>query len=305
MNSKQLSDLIDTQSPKAVLDEVRIILELVSPDFDHAPVTSAFDIIVSLFEGMQSGFKACNTEYHNLQHTTGTFLAMARLLHGAQLNGETFTERRIILGLIAALFHDVGYIQEVHDREGTGAKYTVNHEERSADLLERFGADCGLIEDEIAAARVMILCADITIDISIINFPSAEIEFLTKMLTASDLVSQMAERSYLEKLLFLYHEFNEANVGDYQSDLDLLKKTVMFYEFVTQRLESIFKRLDKFMSSHFASRWNINTNLYQEAIERQKDYLQQILNGPYSDPRDQLKRAGIVWKVREKYEKDD
>ncbi|UCF57627.1 MAG: HD domain-containing protein [Deltaproteobacteria bacterium] len=305
MNNRQLYDLIDTQSPKAVLDEVRIILDLISPDFDHVPVTSSFNTIVSLFEGRHPGFKACNTEYHNLQHTTDTFLAMARLLHGAQLNGETFTERHITLGLIAALFHDAGFIQEVRDREGTGAKYTINHEERSADLLERFGADYGLSKDEIAASRIMILCTDISIDTSTMTFPSAEMEFLSKILTASDLMAQMADRSYLEKLLFLYHEFKEANVGGYQSDLDLLKKTVTFYEFVTERLESILEKLDKFSTSHFASRWNINANLYQEAIDRQKNYLQQILDSPNSDPRDQLKRAGIVRKFREKYEKAD
>lgn len=304
MNDRQLCDLLDTQSPKAVLDEVRIVLDMASSDFDHRPVTSAFHTTVSLFKGRHPGFKACNTEYHNLEHTTDTFLAMARLFHGAQLNGEAFTERRINLGLITALFHDAGYIQEVRDREGTGAKYTANHEERGADLLERFGPDYGLSEEEIAEGRVMILCTDISTDLAMVTFPSAEMEFLSKMLSASDLMAQMAERAYLERLLFLYYEFKEANVGSYQSDLDLLQKTVRFYEFVAKRLESVLDKLDQFMTSHFASRWNIHTNLYQEAIQRQRDYLQRILNGPYSDPRDQLKRGGIVRGVREKHKKN-
>ncbi len=278
---------------------------MISHDFDHVPVATAFNTIVNIYEGKHPGFKACNTEYHDLQHTTDTFLAMARLLHGAFLNGETFANRHIILGLIAALFHDAGYIQEEHDREGTGAKYTVQHEERSANLLERFGLDFALSEDETAACRVMILCTDISVDPSTMTFPSAQIELLAKMLTASDLMAQMADRSYLEKLLFLYHEFKEANVGGYESELDLLKKTVTFYEFVSRRLETMIDRLDKFMASHFVSRWNIHSNLYQEAMDRQKNYLLQILNMPDLDPRDQLKRAGIVERLREKYEKKD
>ncbi len=303
MNDKQLYELINTDSPKEVLEEVKIILNMISPDFDPDPVTKAFDTIVGLYEGKHPGFKACNTEYHDLRHTIETFLAMARLLHGAQFNGEGFSEPHIALGLITALFHDAGYIQEDHDVQGTGAKYTVHHEQRSAHLLERFGPEFGLSEDDMAAGRIMILGTDISLDHSKLAFPSARVKLLCQMLTASDLMAQMADRTYLEKLLFLYHEFKEADVGGYESELDLLKKTVSFYEFVTERLENIFHRMDRFMTSHFILRWDISSNLYQEAIERQKDYLNQILDTPDLDLRDKLKRAGIVQKVREKYEK--
>ena len=305
MNDKQLYDLINTESPNDVLDEVQIILNMISPDFHLDPVTEAFSTIVGLYEGEHQGFKACNTEYHDLRHTIETFLAMARLLHGAQLNEEGFTEPHVVLGLIAALFHDAGYIQEDHDGEGTGAKYTVHHEARSAHLLERFGPEFGLSEEEIVAGRIMILGTDISMDHSELTFPSAQIQLLCQMLMASDLMAQMADRSYLEKLLFLYHEFKEADVGGYESELDLLKKTVAFYEFVAERLGTILVKVDKFMTSHFVVRWDISSNLYQEAIERQQKYLHQILDTPDLDPRDQLKRAGIVQKVREKYKKSD
>ena len=303
MNDKQLYDLINTVSAKEVLEEVRIILNMISPDFQQESVEEAFRTIVGLYEGKHQGFKACNTEYHDLRHTIETFLAMARLLHGAQLNREGFTQPQIALGLIAALFHDAGYIQEDYDAEGTGAKYTVHHEQRSAHLLERFGPEFGLSAEEIAAGRIMILGTDISMDHSRLTFPSTQIQLLCQMLMASDLMAQMADRSYLEKLLFLYHEFKEADVGGYDSELDLLKKTLNFYEFVAERLGTILDKVDKFMTSHFLVRWDISSNLYQEAIERQKKYLHQILDRPDSDPRDQLKRAGIVQKVREKYEK--
>ena len=305
MTDKQLCDLINTESAKEVLEEVQIILNMISPDFQQDSVTKAFSTIVGLYEGKHRGFKACNTEYHDLRHTIEPFLAIARLLHGAQLNGEGFTEPHVVLGLIAALFHDAGYIQEDHDGEGTGAKYTVHHEARSAHLLERFGPEFGLSEEEIAAGRIMILGTDISMDHSKLTFPSAQVELLSQLLNASDLMAQMADRSYLEKLLFLYHEFEEADVGGYESELDLLKKTVAFYEFVAERLGTILVKVDKFMASHFVVRWDISSNLYQEAIERQKKYLHQILDTPDLDPRDQLKRAGIVKKDREKYKKSD
>jgi len=126
-------------------------------------------------------------------------------------------------------------------------------------------------------------------------------EIIGKILSAADLLSQMSDRAYLEKLLFLYYEFKEAKVGDYESEVDLLRKTVGFYDIISQRFETTLNSTDRFMRLHFASRWNIHVNLYHEAIENQKKYLKQILEMPDSDARDHLKRDGIVDRIREKY----
>jgi hypothetical protein len=302
-DARQLSSLVQMDSPQAVLDEVQIILELISPGYNVALVTSTFISTVRLYEGSYPGYRACNTEYHDLHHITDTFLAMARLIHGVVIDGGAFTDRQIDLGLIAALLHDAGYIQEEHDREGTGSKYTTSHVQRSMGFLKRYGAEHGLSNEEIAAGRTMILCTDLAVDISTIVFPSTKVELLGKMLGAADLMAQMADRTYLEKLLFLYYEFREAEVGDYESEVDFLRKTIGFYDFIAQRLETTLDASDRFIVSHLASRWDIRANLYQEAIERQKNYLQQILNMPDSDPRDNLKRGQIVDKVRRKYGK--
>jgi hypothetical protein len=288
-------------SLEAVLNEVQIILRLISPQFNVASITFAFSLTVNLFNGDYPGYRACNTEYHDLEHTTNAFLSMARLIHGAALEGETFTERHIILGLIAALLHDAGYIQEKDDTDGTGAKYTAIHVQRSMDFIERHGGELGLSDEEIVESRHMILCTDLAVDISAIPFPSTKVELLGKMLGAADLLAQMADRTYLEKLPFLYHEFREAKTGDYESEVDLLRKTVAFYDFMAQRLATMLDATDRFMNTHIASRWGIHVNLYHEAIENQKNYLRQILEMQDSDPRDHLRRGGVVDKVRRKY----
>jgi hypothetical protein len=204
------------------------------------------------------------------------------------------------LGLISAILHDAGYIQEDSDRDGTGAKHTVSHVQRSMDFLERYGKEQGLSDEAIENGRTIIHCTELSVDIKAIAFPSTEIELLSKMLGASDLLAQMADRTYLEKLLFLYHEFSEAKLGDYKSELDLLEKTVGFYDFIAHRLEATLDSTDRFMKSHFAARWKINRNLYQEAIEKQKNYLLHILQES-TDPRTHLRRNEIVFKVKEKY----
>ena len=55
------------------------------------------------------------------------------------------------------------------------------------------------------------------------------------------------------------------------------------------------------MKAHFESRWGIASNLYQEAIQRHKDYLEKILSLSDADPRDHLNRYGLVRKVRALY----
>jgi hypothetical protein len=286
------------ESPEAVLQEAIVILDLISPDFDAVPVDSAFKATVNLFNGKYPGYRACNTEYHDLHHTIDTFLAMVRLIHGAVLDGETFTARQILLGLVATLLHDAGYIQEEHDTEGTGSKYTTSHVQRSMDFLERHGSEFGLSYEEIVEGRAIILCTDLAVDISTIEFTSAKGELLGKMLGSADILAQMADRTYLEKLMFLYHEFKEAGIGDYESEVDLLRKTLAFYDFIAWRLKTTLDAIDRFMSLHFTLRWGIKENLYHVAIEKQKKHLRKIMEIPNSDPRNHLKRDGIVDKIR-------
>ena len=226
---------------------------------------------------------------------------MVRLMHGAVLDGFVFSERDLSLGVVCAMFHDAGFIQEEGDTEGTGAKYTVNHVPRSMDFLSRYGAKQGLTSREIADGRTIILCTDLAVAIPAIDFPSAKVELMGKLLNAADLMAQMAESIYLEKLLFLYHEFVEGKVNGYEGEVDLLRKTVGFYDIVVQRFEPLVNDFDRFLRRHFEARWGMNTNPYQQSITLQKNYLVKILNIPNADPRDHLRQHAIVDKVRQKY----
>ena len=300
-----LHDLVQMDSPEAVLDEVRIVLRLISPDYDVAPVTDAFMTTVDLYEGRYPGYQACNVEYHDLNHITDTFLVMVRLIHGAVVDGESFSDREIAIGLIAALLHDAGYIQEEHDNVGTGAKYTTIHVQRSMAFFGAYGKKYGLSNEEITAGQSMIYCTDLSVDISTISFQSAEVEVLGKMLGTADLLGQMSDRKYLEKVLFLYYEFKEGMVDGYEGEVDILRKTVRFYDFISQRLETALDGVDRFILPHLVDRWDIHVDLYHEAIQKQKNYLYQILAIPNSDLRDYLRRDKIVDTVRKKYGKAD
>jgi hypothetical protein len=288
--ARQIAKLFPVDSPPAVLNEVKEILRRISPGFDTVVMDHVFKDADRLYNGIYPGYRACNTGYHDLRHANDTFLAMARLIHGAVRDGELLTERQITLGLIAAIFHDSGYIQEKSDRQGTGAKYTAIHEQRSMDFLSRHGAKYGLSPEEIAAGRTIILCTDLDVDIADLSFASYQIELLGKMLGAADLMAQLADPMYLEKLQFLYREFRESGMGNYESELDILQKAVVFYDIFDHRIQTKLGAVDRFMGLHFHSRWGMRGNLYQEMIIRQKNYLLKTLKIPGFDPRKFFRR---------------
>ena len=304
MAEQQLSQLVNEKIPNAVWDEVYQFLVPHLTETDWKPLIAAFSTVIDLYEGRYPGYQACNTPYHDLRHVTDVFLALARLIHGSLLDGFVLDGRTIALALSASLFHDAGLIQASDDTEGTGAKYLANHDQRSLRLMRVYGRKSGWSEAEIEAGCFLISCTDLEHDVAIIAYPEATVEHLGKLLAAADLIAQMADRVYLEKLLYLYHEFQEGGIGDYAGEVDMLHNTIGFYESVDQRLFSIAEMIDRLARRHFAARWEINVNLYQTAIDSQKEYLQFILGQP-GDPRRHLRRQDIVQKVHQIYGNSD
>ncbi len=196
MDGKELFVILERESPEELLEEVQIILKMISPEFDMLPIISAFNTTISLFRGKYPGYRECNTKYHDLNHTLTTFIAMARLIHGAILDGKKLSRHNITVGLISALFHDAGYIQKEHDTEGTGAKYTISHVQLSMDFLKLHGDEHNLSKDDIEAGRNIIHCTDTYEELCNIKIPSDEIKLLGNMLAVADINAQN-RRAYL------------------------------------------------------------------------------------------------------------
>jgi hypothetical protein len=305
MHRRAIDNLFQPEAPATIKQEVLNILRSISARMDTSPVEQAFDDVEKLFQGKFPGFRACNTTYHDLQHTLSVFLAMARLIHGALIDGQHLTDKDIILGLIAALMHDVGYIQETQDTEGTGAKYAVSHIERSIEFLRQHGALYGLSAKDIAAAQAVIECTDIGIDVSAVRFPTDRIRLMGNLMGTADLLAQLADRTYLEKLLHLYDESREAGVGNFEDEMDIYRKAIPFYDFVEERLQKTLGGVDRFMGLHFAARFNVEENLYRKSIENQKHYLSKLLRFQDKSPRIHLKRRHILARIREAYKTPD
>ncbi len=299
MDPDREQNLIFIREPQDIADEVKYILTLINPEFDFSAVMRALDDTRELFTGGYSGFKACNTRYHDLDHTAMVFLASIRLVHAVSLTGREFKEGDITLCLIASLFHDAGFIQSILDKKGTGAKYSIGHEVRSIEFMKENLKRKGYCDDLISDCANMISCTALSVSPKEIEFRNGDIKTLGEIVGTADLVAQIADRLYLEKLLYLYEEFEEAHVPGFDSELDLLRKTEVFYRDISRRrINEDLGGLAGFMHLHFERRWGIDRDLYEEYIKKNIDYLKIVLKRREHDYRAMLKRGGIVQSLK-------
>lgn len=273
----KLYDLTNIKSPSGTFSEIVKILSLIDPDYDTSQFEMAYNDIICLFNGEYPGYRASNTKYHNLEHTCAVTLAVTRLIHGLHVQGNNFSSRVIELGLISSLFHDTGLIQKTEEDEGTGAKYTIGHEERSIELMGNYLASNDFSTEDITDCRHIIMCTILTLPFEEIPFKSDEIGTIGRILGSADLIAQMADRNYLEKLPLLFLEFEEAKMPGFETPLELFKYTEEFYHSVVRtRLREELGNVSSAALFHFKKCWNIDQDLYAEAMTNNIKYMKKI-----------------------------
>jgi len=256
---------IDTKDPKATNKEVRRIYENMfgSNSFDKVEYT--LEVVVKLFEGNYPGYEKCDTVYHDLEHTLQAYLAMARIIDGfIQEKREAISEEFVVIGLISAMGHDTGYVKETGEVEGSGAKYTLVHVNRSKEFMGKYLPELKFDPSQIQYVKNIISCTGVRVDISKICFTSEQERETGYILGTADYLGQMSDPDYPEKLPNLYQELKEGGVQGYPSAQYLIKATPTFFEdFVMKRLTSDFHSVYRFAANHFGGK-----NLYIDGIHR-------------------------------------
>ncbi|MFW5837346.1 MAG: HD domain-containing protein [Desulfovibrionaceae bacterium] len=262
----------------------------------------AFHDVERLFHGRYPGYRASNTKYHNFEHTLAVVLAAARLLSGCRELEEPFSPRDVELCLLASLMHDVGLIQKEEDTSGTGAKYTVGHEERSIEFMQEYFARHGFSATESRECAQAIRSTILAVSPQDVECDREELRRLGHVVGSADLLAQLADRVYLEKLLLLYQEFEEARLPGFDSELDLITKSLDFYTRVAKvRLKDQLGDLGRCMRAHCRAKLGEDRDLYAEAVTKNIGYLEQLIGacgGDYGCYLDNLRRAGIADEVR-------
>ena len=274
-NKHQLSNILNHNDPNEVFKETKKIFTYHYSDKVFLRIEHMYKMINSLYNGTFTGYRYCNTVYHDFNHINHVLLATARIIDGLNVYEGSFSETKAVNLLLAALLHDTGYIQKSDDLEGTGAKYTAVHVERSIEFIRNNYKMLKLSPEDIPAISAMIECTSMTAD-PIDKFSGDELLCGAIMATA-DIIGQMSDRLYLEKLLFLYYEFLEAGIGGYKTAFNILERTYELYQSTKDRLDGKLCAFYELTKYHFQIRYNIDENLYIIAIENQINYLQNII----------------------------
>ena len=223
----------------------------------------AFGWIRDCFEGRHPGYLPIDARYHDLEHTMQGTIGLAQLLQGRHAAGvePVLTAREFELGLLAILFHDTGYLKRSDDPEGTGAKYTAIHVERSAAFASEFLAAKGYSDGDVFAIQNMICCTGVQVDLPALRFRNEIERTIGYALGTADLLGQMAADDYLEKLVVLYDEFAEAEkfpgaplpaAFHFPSADALMRSTQGFWEhFVLPKINDDFRRLYTFLNDPY------------------------------------------------------
>ncbi len=296
--SAEINSLFANSDPCTVWTKAGGILARINPGYDTSLIQTVFNDVMSLFRGDYPGYSAIKTLYHDKPHTLDVFLCAVRLMHGVHLSGNSLNDEEMTLIMIATLMHDIGYSQLDGEEGGTGAQYTQTHVRRGIAFMRHYLAGRNFPSSYEALLEPMMLCTDPALVFYDIDFPDVRSRLLGQIVVTADLVGQMADRTYLEKLLFLYLEFKEAHFGNYQNIHDMLRQTKQFYEITRAKLDGPFGGLYINLGLHFKEVLGVGKNYYLESIEKNIAYLSKVIALNEAEYLSMLKRGGIVEKAQ-------
>lgn len=270
-----MHQVVATKNPSAVEVEVQSGYLSAFPGGDPLFIPQAFGWVVDCFRGHYADYQAIDARYHDLEHTLQGTLCMGRLLKTLSRAGGDIriTQRAFELGILAILLHDTGYLKKRGDNEGTGAKYTATHVDRSIEFAHQLLAEKGFSREEIRSVQNMIHCTGVDADLNSIPFQADAERITGHALGTADLLGQMAADDYVEKLPVLYAEFAEATefthdkkhfIASFTSAEDLMRKTPGFWkDYVRPKLDREFEGVWRYLNDPFPD----GPNAYVQRVE--------------------------------------
>lgn len=245
---------------------IAAISECLAPDYKHIiSQEQLFKEVSDLFAGLWPDYQPCQVGYHTFQHALDVTLAAVRMAAGwNNLNPQSpISPENMEALLYSGLFHDTGYIKAKGDQEGAGGKFTFDHTDRSKDVARRFLERHTKPPQLITLVEQIIEVTDFGSKPNLSVFSSSEQGVVARMVASADLVAQMADIDYINRLHDLHNEFREAyefigrdklknqGVHIYESFDEILSETVSFYEnIILPRLEYL-GRMDQYLIAFF------------------------------------------------------
>jgi len=283
-----ITNSVRVSSPPAVLQAIEQLFAATWPEISTQALRLAFVQFDDMFSGRAPGYAGVDTIYHDRQHTLDVTLTMARLCAGYERQVDALWKlgaQRAIAGVVMALFHDVGYLRRSTDTtQRNGAEFTRTHVSRGIEFLSGYLPQIGLA-DWVEPASQVLHFTGYEVPFSDLVLKDARDVRLGHLLGTADMITQMADRCYLEKCRDrLYPEFVLAGMAlpysnasaeqvRYASGVDLLRHTPGFVaDTRSKRLDGEFNRAYRYLEILFDGR-----NPYMESIDRNLSFLAQVL----------------------------
>ncbi len=278
-------DDLDTRDHKKVAQEIVKLFGSSFPGEDSSFISWAIGQTRDMFLGKYRHYQAMDTKYHDLEHTLQATLCWVRMMTNRHRLGAepVLTARDFRVGFMAILNHDIGYLKEEDDDEGTGAKYTFVHERRSCELVAMLlEKEDGWTQEDIDSIQRFISCTGPNANIDAIPFADHKEKVLGESVRTADYLGQMSDPRYVIKLPVLYQEFEESDRFRgipkekrlFKNVHELLSNTPDFWENVVKKtLDETCHGLYKYLSIPYPG----GRNPYYEKVEENINIVRQMM----------------------------
>ncbi|MEJ2199917.1 MAG: HD domain-containing protein [Desulfuromonadaceae bacterium] len=261
---KQLS--VQWGLPGDHFEEIQRIAEAEMGNFPEN-VKTLMEDVVELYQSGGSAFEPCQVGYHTIRHALEVTLATCRMLAG--WNRTPSAQPKIAAELFpaavaAALFHDAGYLKNRNDTAGKGGKYTFAHVQRGMAMAQEYLQRRQWPEKLQHLTVALIEATEFHQPLQLTGMlASAPEKNLASMLVTADILVQISDPCYFDRLPELFAEFEEgyafegeANLKNrgiriYQSAQELVNDSQKFFrQVVLPRLEEL-GRMDLLLDRYF------------------------------------------------------
>jgi len=272
---------VDLEDPRAVLAAIDALLrERFGGAYGRSQLEQAITDLARAFRGEYPGLLRCDTHYHDLRHALDSGLAMARLIDGQASSTlpdlpEHLDSEHALLGVLLALYHDIGLLRRDDEAHLEGAQLTPVHEARGVVFMRDYLSRTQLSALARKSELIMVTRLDWHMPAELCGVDRA----LSCLLGTADILSQLADRCYLEKCRdFLYKEFSAIGLAGspglpYPDPETLLKNTPGFYTgLLCRRIQGEYAEADRYMRRHFGGACP-----YDDSIKRNIRFLEELL----------------------------
>ena len=182
----------------------------------------------------------CDAAYHNVEHTLLVTQAGQEILRGKQILDGDVTSEDWVHAIVALLCHDIGYVKGICQQDrvdvsqydtGAAAQYIVLAPQQTAASLAPYHVDRGKqFVAEAFQRHPLLNVAMVQRHIEHTRFPVPKDRLhqdtlhYPGLIRAGDLIGQLSDPNYLDKLPALYREFEEIGTNQalsYHSSADL------------------------------------------------------------------------------------